>query len=69
MKTNLPRAMVLVFEPRLGHSIWQDVIHNCRTLNGLVKRMKDGVKDGVKDGRYVAFRFITIHREEMGVVP
>lgn len=65
-KEPLPQAMVLVFEERLGHSTWQDVIkHRCRTLDGLVRRMKQGVKDG----RYVAFRLITIHREEMGVVP
>lgn len=55
-------AMVLVFEPRLTHSIWQDFESKHRTLAGLEKRLKQGVKKG----EWVAWRLITIHKEVMG---
>lgn len=64
MYEKLPSAMVLVYQPKLTHSVWQDVMHNKRTFRGLEKMLKDGVKKG----EYVGFRFMTIHHEEMGVV-
>lgn len=65
MKEQLPRAMVLEFRKELGHSIWMDYFHNCRTLKGLTKRLKDHVKRG----DYVAFRLMDIIIEEMGIIP
>ena len=57
-------AMVLVFEPALTHSVWQDFESRHRTLDGLEKRLKQGVKNG----EWVAWRLITIHKEIMGNV-
>lgn len=62
---DLPNVMVLVFEERMGCSVWQDYLHRCRTLNGLLRHLKQEVKAG----RFVAFRLLTIHKQEMGVVP
>jgi len=55
--------MVLVYQPELKHSVWTDYIHQCRTLNGLRKQLRSEIKRG----RFVGYRFVTIHREIMGL--
>lgn len=62
--TKLPSVMVLVYEPALTHSNWEDVVHHCRTLNGLVRFLRKGVRDG----NWIAYRFLTIHGECTGNV-
>ena len=65
MRERLPSVMVLEFKSELGHSVWIDYFHRCRTLKGLTKLLKSEVKAG----KYVAFRLMHITREEMGIIP
>jgi hypothetical protein len=58
----LPRVMVLVYEPRLTHCVWSDFWHRKRSLEGLLKCLRGEVKAG----RFSAYRFITIHQETYG---
>lgn len=58
----MPKAMVLVYEPRLTHSVWQDFYSRHRTENGLERRLRAGVRNG----EWVAWRIIEIKREAMG---
>lgn len=55
--------MVLVFEPKLTHSIWMDVICRARSAKGLERHCREGVRDG----RYVGYRIITNHFETLGI--
>lgn len=59
----LPRAMVLVFMPELGNSVWQDYFARHRTRNGLESRLRRGVKDG----EWAAWRLMWIEKEVMGI--
>jgi len=59
----LPRVMVLIYQPELTHSVWQDYRHRCRTANGLQKLLKREKLSG----RIVAHRLITIHEERFGL--
>ena len=61
----LPHVMVLTFDPRLTHSVWCDFSHRCRTLAGLERTLRAETKAG----RIVGFRFITIHRDVLGLEP
>ena len=63
-KTEIPSAMVLVFQPALTCSVWQDFYSRARTTAGLEKLLKDGVKKG----EWVAWRLIHIEKEVMGSV-
>jgi hypothetical protein len=58
------RAMVLVFQPELTHSVWIDYWSKARTMTGLIKDLQRGVKDG----RFVAYRLIHVYVEITGVV-
>ena len=60
--SGLPRAMVLVYEPLLTHSIWQDFKSLHRTQAGLEKELRRGVREG----EWVAWRLIRIEKEVMG---
>ena len=62
--STLPSAMVLVFQPELTHSVWQDFRCRARTQGGLERQLKDGVKRG----EWVAWRLIRIEREVTGNV-
>lgn len=59
----LPQVEVLCFEPTLTHSVWNDYIYRNRTMTGLVKRLRREVKSG----RFVGYRFITIHKTVYGL--
>lgn len=59
----LPRAQVLVFEPKLTHSVWQDVSHHKRTRKGLEAMLRKGVKSG----EYVGYRLMTVEAEHIGI--
>lgn len=58
------QAMVLVFEERLGHSVWQDCISQARTVKGLISQLRAGVRSG----EYVAWRLIRHEYEETGIL-
>lgn len=67
------RAMVLVYEPRLTCSVWQDYggIADEDTGDEILRsndEMISDLKDGVREGRWVAWRLIRIEREVMGNV-
>jgi hypothetical protein len=57
-----PRAMVLVFNPTLTHSVWQDLISRHRTVKGLEKHLRKGVRDG----EWVGWRIIQVEKEVRG---
>ena len=61
----LPDVMVLVFDERLGHSMWQDYYPKSRTLRGLIRHMAGEVKAG----RFVGYRLIRTELEITGVCP
>ena len=56
------RAMVLVYQPELTHSVWQDVVSRHRTVKGLEKHLRKGVKDG----KWWGWRIIRIEKEVLG---
>ena len=56
------RAMVLVYQPELTHSVWQDVISRHRTAKGLEKYLRKGVKDG----KWWGWRIIRVEKEVLG---
>ena len=60
--TDLPQAMVLVFDPRLTHSVWQDYVGRHRTVAGLERALRAGVRRG----EWVAWRLIRVEREIWG---
>ena len=67
------RAMVLVFEPRLTHSVWQDYGGMCDEETGdeIIRsddEMVEDLKQGVRDGRYVGWRLHRVEREVVGNV-
>ncbi len=72
--TDFPlRAMVLVFEERLTHSVWQDYggIANEETGEEIIcskDEMIEDLKQGVRDGRYVGWRLHRVEREVLGNV-
>jgi hypothetical protein len=59
----IPKAMVLVYEPALTHSVWQDYWHLRRSRVTLERELRRGVKQG----RWVAWRLIYIEKEVMGI--
>jgi len=59
----LPHVMVLEFQPRLTHSVWVDYHYKNRTMCRLLKQLRKEVKSG----RFIGYRFITIHKEVYGV--
>ncbi len=61
----LPKVMVLAFEPALTHSVWRDYSHRRRTLRGLHNELREGVKSG----RFVGYRLIRIERDVLGNEP
>lgn len=62
--STLPRAMVLVYQPELTHSVWLDWISKHRTRKGMEQRLKQGVRNG----EWVAWRLMHIEKEVMGNV-
>ena len=67
------RAMVLVFEPRLTHSVWQDYGGMCDEETGdeiprTDAEMVEDLKQGVRDGKYVGWRLHRVEREVLGNV-
>lgn len=63
MKQAKLRAMVLVWCEMHGCNRWIDLRCKARTEKGLLKQLRAGVKRG----EWVAWRIITIEREEIGV--
>lgn len=61
----LPSAMVLVYQPALTCSVWQDFYSEARTRKGLERLLKNGVKNG----EWVAWRLMHIEKEVMGIEP
>ena len=61
----VPDAMVLVFQPKLTHSVWEDFECRARTRKGLIKILAAGVRCG----QWVGYRLMTIERDVMGNVP
>lgn len=66
------RAMVLVYEAQLGHSMWQDycgmVDDNGDEIPRIQSEMVDDLKKGVRDGKWVGWRLHRIEREVLGNV-
>lgn len=60
----LPRAQVLIHEPRINLSIWTDFESQARTFKGLVRQLREGVKSG----KYVGYRLIHVYWEKLGIV-
>lgn len=60
-----PRAMVLVFQPELSHSVWKDFHSKARTRRGLERLLKAGVKRG----EWIGWRLLYIEKEVMGNEP
>lgn len=58
----LPRAMVLVYQPELKCSVWQDYFSRRRSLKTLTHELQRGTKEG----KWVAWRLIWIVKEVMG---
>ena len=58
-------AQVLVFEPKLTHSVWCDFMHRRRSL----KTLEAELRKRVRSGEFVGYRLITIHKEQIGVEP
>ena len=56
------QAMVLVYQPELTHSVWQDFMCRCRTQEAFERLLRKGVRDG----EWVAWRLIRIEKEVMG---
>lgn len=61
---NLPRAQVMMFDERLGHSHWVDYQSRARTFKGLVRQLRDGVRLG----EYIGYRLIHVYWESLGIV-
>lgn len=59
-----PRAMVLVYQPELSCSVWQDFECRARSIAGLERQLKQGVRCG----DWVAWRLMRIEKEVMGNV-
>jgi hypothetical protein len=56
-------GQVLVYQPALTHSTWQDFECRAKTITGLERQLKAGVRDG----RWVGWRIVTIHKTVMGI--
>ena len=56
------QAQVLVYDPRVTHSHWEDYNHGCRSVDGLKRQLKRGVKRG----DWVGWRLLTIYEEVLG---
>ena len=57
-----PRAMVLIYQPELTHSVWVDLISQHRTEAGLEKHLRKGVKDG----KWVGWMIIQVSKQALG---
>ena len=67
-------AMVLVYMPELGHSVWQDYGGMQDKEAGYDVPISEAealadLRAGVKDGRWVGWRVITKHAEVIGDEP
>lgn len=62
--STLPRAMVLVYQPELSCSVWQDFECRARSVTGLERQLKQGVRCG----DWVAWRLLRIEKEVIGNV-
>lgn len=60
--STLPRAMVLVYQPELSCSVWQDFECRARSIGGLERQLKQGVRCG----DWAAWRLMRIEKEVMG---
>lgn len=59
----IPKAQVLVYEPRITHSVWTDVMHRNRSR----KSLEAMLRKGVRSGEYVGYRLLTIEAEYVGI--
>ncbi len=60
----VPQSQVFVFDEKLGHSHWVDYLSRARTLDGLIKQLRQGVRSGT----YLGYRLIHIYCERIGIV-
>ena len=60
---DIPRAQVLIFQPKLTHSVWVDVIHQKRSL----KSLEAILRKGVISGKYAGYRIIRVESEHIGI--
>lgn len=59
----MKKYQVLVFEPKLTHSVWQDWgSDEPLSEAGVVERLRAGVESG----EYAGWRVLTIHQEVIG---
>lgn len=66
-----PRAMVLIFEERLTHSVWVDYGGRMEEETGgeipeTEEQLIETLKQGVRDGEWVGWRLIRVEREVLG---
>lgn len=59
----LPRVMVLVYEPSLKCSVWQDCVHFCRSVAGIRRRMRKMIISG----EIVGYRLMHVVYELVGL--
>lgn len=57
-------AQVFQFQEELTRSIWMDAGKVC--INGIGELEKELIQE-VKDGKIIGYRFLTIHKEQIGV--
>jgi len=61
------RVMVLVYQPELTHSVWQDAFFEDARGNKLsADELIERLESGVSDGQWVGWRLMRIEREVMG---
>jgi hypothetical protein len=58
MQSDIPSVQVLEYQPELTHSVWIDYIHRRKTIKMLEKELKRGIKSG----KFIGYRFLTIHK-------
>lgn len=58
----LPTAMVMVYQPELKHSVWLYYRNKSRSIEGLERKLKEGVKRG----EWVGWMLIRIEKIVMG---
>ena len=64
---NRVRVMVLVYQPELTHSVWQDAFFEDADGKQLTtENLVDRLEQGVKAGEWVGWRLMRIEREVMG---
>lgn len=64
IQETLPHVMVLEYQPELTRSVWVDYYSKRRTIKALVAELRREILSG----RFVGYRFVTIHSQEVGAI-